>query len=503
MKQELSRSYYDHHPAWEKTGRITRKPARGLKSHSKVLLITFLFILNLTWILPAETFPQQADSGIAHTTSPRVISILRLEDAEKTALKSRAKIKEALLKKQAAIEEEKGAAAELFPRFSAGYTYVHFKETPYALFSLVPGAPKTKFYTWKEDRFSWNIQITQPVFTGFALTTRRKIAQLGIDIADSYYDLAVLDVMREVRTAFFKTLLAEKCLITAKEAQKQLEAHAKDAETFFEQGLIPKNDLLKSKVALAQAIQNHVKAKSDLEVAKAALNMAMGRDINEPVNLFPTEKQPDIKTDLAAITEAALARRPELAALETSLKQAGLGVKLARSASYPQVFLSATYEQEGDNIRATSNDFKNSYNLYLGASATWDFFDWGKTRAKVSGARYKKEALSKSLKEVTDAVSFEVKAAYNDYVVAKKNIETARKALDQAKENFRITNLQYKNHTTGSTEVIDAQTFLTTAQQNYYAALYGCWIAAASLDAASGGAVFSSKAQENRIGEKQ
>jgi len=66
------------------------------------------------------------------------------------------------------------------------------------------------------------------------------------------------------------------------------------------------------------------------------------------------------------------------------------------------------------------------------------------------------------------------------------HIQTAQKSLVQAKENWRITNLQYQQQMTTSTEVLDARTFLTQAETNYYGALYGYMISLAELERAVG-----------------
>ena len=80
----------------------------------------------------------------------------------------------------------------------------------------------------------------------------------------------------------------------------------------------------------------------------------------------------------------------------------------------------------------------------------------------------------------------EVKQAYQDLKVAQENIHTAIEALEQAKENYRITDLQYKEGITTSTEVLDARAFLTQAEFNYHRALYGYRIAKAELERAIG-----------------
>ena len=88
-----------------------------------------------------------------------------------------------------------------------------------------------------------------------------------------------------------------------------------------------------------------------------------------------------------------------------------------------------------------------------------------------------------------DKVKLQVKNAYLHLKTAEKNIETARISVGQARENYRITDLQYKEQVTTSTEVLDAQTLLTQAQNNYYGALYRYNTAIAELERAIGKAI--------------
>jgi len=412
-------------------------------------------------------------------------SVLTLDDAISEAIANNTLIREAMAKQQAAMEKEKSAAADLFPKLSAEYDYTHFKDKPYILFDLPPSG-LWKFDTWKQDRFSWNLAITQPVFTGFALTTRRKIASLGIKTAGMEKDQAIMDVTRNVKVGYFKILLAKRKLEVAEEAVKQLEAHVADARHFYEQELIPKNDLLKSQVALAHARQNRVAAASSLDVAVSALNTILRRDISEKTELTDVSPKRPACFDLSDLFKQAMTHRPELKELNIALSQAEFGIRMAKSAYYPKIYLFGRYERLGDNIRASNNDFGNNHNTLVGLQAEWQFFEWGKTKADVNKAKYDKKALAEKIEGIRDSIRLEVKSAFRALEVADENIRTAEKALAQAKENFRITNLQYRQQITTSTEVLDARTFLTQAEMNYYGALYGYMIAMADLERAVG-----------------
>ena len=405
---------------------------------------------------------------------------LTLNKAIEMALHNNTLIKQAIENQEAAIEEQKIARAELLPKASAAYSYTRLKDGHY---SIMGG---TQIDVGDNDQYHWDLTFSQPLFTGFALSTRYKMAKLGVDVKDAEKEQAVLDVVKQVKAAYFNILLTKKFLLVADEAVNQLESHVRDAEKFYEQGMIPYNDLLRSKVALADALQNRVRAEGSVEMAVSAFNTLLRIDLNRKTDIEDILDITPYSFELTNCIKEAIDKRPELKALRLALKNADYGVTLAQSAYYPEVDLVGSYEQNGDNPSATENDFGNTHNTSVTLQASWTFFEWGKTRAEVNKYRRNKSSLVEKTKGIEDSIKLEVKSAFLALNVAEQNIQTAKESLVQAKENWRITNLQYQQQMTTSTEVLDARTFLTRAETNYYGALYGYMISLAELERAVG-----------------
>jgi len=405
---------------------------------------------------------------------------LTLNKAIEMALHNNTLIKQAIENQKAAIEEQKSARADFLPKVSAGYSYTKLKNTPYAIMG------GTQIDVGDNDSYHWDLTLSQPLFTGFALSTRCEMTKLGIDVKDAEKEQAVLDVVKQVKAAYFNILLTKKFLLVTDEAVNQLESHVTDAEKFYEQGMIPYNDLLRSKVALADALQNRVRAEGSVEMAVSAFNTLLRIDLNRKTDIEDILDITPYSFELTNCIKEAIDKRPELKALRLALKNADYGVTLAQSAYYPEVDLVGSYEQNGDNPSATENDFGNTHNTSVTLQASWTFFEWGKTRAEVNKYRRNKSSLVEKTKGIEDSIKLEVKSAFLALKVAEQNIQTAKESLVQAKENWRITNLQYQQQMTTSTEVLDARTFLTRAETNYYGALYGYMISLAELERAVG-----------------
>ncbi len=374
----------------------------------------------------------------------------------------------------------KSARADFFFKASAHYSYTNLHDAPIQSFN------GTSIQVSDRNNHHWDVTVTQPLFTGFAITSRYQMARIQAKIKKLEKQRARLDIGRAVKTAWFGALLAKKMEAVAADTVTALSSHERDAQGFYAHGIIPHNDLLKSKVALANAIQEKEQANADAEVAIARLFTLMGVDSGSNTQLKDIDTLLPGTYDLSALIAEALKNRPVLASYRLGLDNLNQAIRLARSSYYPEIALSGEYEQNGRDFGAETNNYSNEHNTAVMVTAKWDFFQWGKTGADVEKQQMAKYALSEKMKGVEDQIRLETKSAYLDLNVAANNIGTAREGLKQAKENARITNLQYRNQITTSTEVLDSRTFLSQAEANYYRALYGYMVAQANLDRAVG-----------------
>lgn len=407
---------------------------------------------------------------------------LSLDQAVAEALKNSPRISEAAARQATAAYDTDTTRADYFPKAAAAYSYMGLADAPFVRL----GGQQAQINSTQQ--YHWEVSLIQPLFTGFALSARHRLAQLGLEIRALEADETALAVARDAKLAYYNLLMAMKARDVARAAQTNLTGHADDAERFFNQGLMPRNDLLKSQVALAEAVQDQVRADAAVRSAVSALNIVIGRgyaadtEVIDIETVAPTDGDMDVDE---LITEA-LSNRPDVAALERAVAARGEAIRLANSDYYPRVELTGKYQQDGDDLLATNNDYTNQYNASIGIQAKWVFFEAGKTRATAAKARSQRRELEQSLRRLKDNVRLKVQQAWLDLGVAEKNVATMRAALDQAREHWRITNSSYRQQLTTSTEVLDARTYLTRAETGYYQALYGCGIAAADLDLAVG-----------------
>jgi outer membrane protein len=374
------------------------------------------------------------------------------------------------------------ARAGFLPKFSTQYGYTRFDQATLA------ASPATGllFYT-SRDTYSWITSVNQPLFTGFALLSTYRLAELGIDQSELELTQERLDLALQVKQAYFNVLAADKAVEVGQKDVESRTSNANVARSFYNVGMIPINDLLKAEVELATSQQNLVKAKSGAQVTRAAFNTVLVRPMNEPVELEDILTYTPEKGTYEDYIKIALSDRPEIKILDVNLLQADQQIRLAESKYYPEITLNYQYSKEGNAIDVSGGNPSLNPNAWqVTALLNWTFWDWGKTYYSTKEQESKKKELLRTKADVEDGIRLQVKQALQDLDVAAKNVPTTIKAVEQAEENLRVNEERYKAQVTTITEVLDAQTLLTQARSNYYQALYDDNLARARLERALG-----------------
>ncbi len=419
-----------------------------------------------------------------------------VEDVVRIALERSPYVKEAVYRLEAKKYSEKKVSSRFFPKITFDYTYTHLKEEPYVKFHYDLDLPlpftvkiPEKHKVGEHQSVKWGVQATWNLFTGFYLTSLREIERLGVKAEGFRKEMAKVEVAHWARAAYYGVLIAQRNLETAKEAVKQLEAHLKDAESFYKNGLVPYNDVLKAKVALASAIEKRTEAEKALETAWVSFNLLLrNEDVYRRHDLsfklsFNVDRMLKDKDELYLL---AMKNRPDVKAVMASVEAARFKVKAAKSRYYPWVTVFSRYEQSGDNLLANKNDYSNRENFALGVKVDFLIFDWFGRKYDVHRAKSGVLAAQQVLEQLKDRVRLEVQEAYSAVEVALKNIRTAKAALEQAKEDLRITKLQYSQQIVSSSDVIDSEAAYIRAKNNYNNALFSYHVSLSLLARACG-----------------
>jgi outer membrane protein len=331
------------------------------------------------------------------------------------------------------------AKAGFLPTFSTSYNYTHLGFVPSINTSIFGN--NLEFKLGDQNIYQWQATVTQPIFTGYAITSAYELAKLGIDQSKVDLELEKLDIALKVKEAYYNILKTDKAVDVANSAVESLKSHLEVAKNFYDVGMIPVNDLLKAEVELANAQHNLIQAQNASRLARVSFNLLLSRSVDEPFEIEDILKYTKETPDFDNCLQKALKARPEINALDLTDAQIDQQINLAKSKYYPEVAFTYNYTQ----------------------------------------AESQKKQLSQTRKSIEDGIKLQLKQAILGLKEAEEKIPTAQKAVEQAEENLRVSEERYKAQVTTSTEVLDAQTLLSQARMNYYNALYDHNLARAGL----------------------
>jgi outer membrane protein TolC len=403
---------------------------------------------------------------------------LTLGDTVDLALKANLGIKRSQEEINAADAVRHSNMTKFLPTLGSTYNYTHRNKERTSP-SLLTGRD---IVTSPDDQYTFTTILTQPIFTGFGIINEYKLSELGLDRAEVNAKLTRQDVILDAKNAYFSVLKNQKLLDVAQQTVTSIASQKEVSENFYKVGLSPLNDLLQSQVQLANAQQQLTTAQNNLEIARTRFNTVLRRPVNAPVRLVDQVGYSTYEGSLDGCLVEAAKNRLEVQVADLDIGIAEKLVKLGEKDYFPSINLTGTYARTGDDWDAHGGEgISDSAGWNVQATATWEFWQWGRTGygrkeklARLAQSKYKKT-------EITDSISLEVKTAYLRTKESEKNIVTIEKAVEQARENLRITEEQYKEQVATQTDVLVAQTLLTQTQTNYFNALYDFKIAKAFL----------------------
>lgn len=412
---------------------------------------------------------------------------LSLQESINIALEQSTFVKSAQESLRSADYERKAALTEFFPKFGTYYTYTRYNEPPHM--KTPAGDPyyyPTDTPLGRRNRYQWNTYLTQPIFTGGAIASSYDIASLEKQRAGQNLAAAEHDIILQVKEAYFNILKAEKIRLVAEDALVQVKSHLDDALAFYQEQMIPRNDLLEAEVRHAQAKQDLIHYQNTERIARAHFNTVLRRDINTPVAVENILTEPTEVFSIDDCLKEAQQQRPELREAELHVAQKEKAVRFEQSSYFPQISLVADYQKMGDQIDLGGNPYEDSESWTISGVLKWEFWEWGKKHYRISARRAEVQQARERKKKIDDDIAFEVKQSWLRLDEARSNIAVARTALEQSTENLRLNRERFREQMANTTDVLDAQTLMTEAFTNYYNALSNYHIALSRLEYAMG-----------------
>jgi len=379
------------------------------------------------------------------------------------------------------------AMANFFPTLNASYTATRFDhKKPYV------DAPLSQLMDNKN--FSGSLTVTQPVFTGLRLLNSYLKSKLSKEKSEADKDYAELTLVLLVQQNFLTLLKARELVRSSKDSVTRLRSQLKVTQAFYDVGLKPRFDVLQAEVDLSKAEVQLVQYKNQVEIQKARLNTLLVAPLDQKINYVGELTYLPFKISLEDCIQNAFAFRPDLKAVHKAVEMAEKDVGIAKSSFYPQVNANYSTSRSGNSPLidgSPSYEFGNpgrtefaQWSVGLGAS--WKVFDFGSTYYTMRQAQAGVRQYLAEEEKAREEVMYEVKTRSLNINEAAKRIRVSKKAVEQAKEGYRMAVARYQAQVGTNTDVLDAQAKLTDAESSLTSALGDYQIAVAQMYASMG-----------------
>lgn len=350
------------------------------------------------------------------------------------------------------------------------------------------GGASSDFNRGGDKTWRFAIETRQVLYSGGQVKSAITIAETTTDSVHLALRDAVERVIAQIRTQFYSALLNRDLIRVAEESITLLEEELKDQRNRFEAGTVPKFNVLRAEVELANAKPELIRAKNNhlislLELAKSA-GVPQPRTGRPPFDAYGQLRAVDRSWSLENALLTAKRRRASLKVQERNVRNEAEQVNIARAGGKPRLEANAGYELR--NSRLTDDISHESNGWYFGVQGSWNIFDSGATEGKVMQAQAKLGTARIRQQDAVQLVELEVHRAFAKVREAKELIASQIKTVEQADEALRLAKERLAAGAGTQLDVLDARVALTRARTTELQALYEYNAAVAEFDRATG-----------------
>jgi cobalt-zinc-cadmium efflux system outer membrane protein len=335
----------------------------------------------------------------------------------------------------------------------------------------------------EKDFLSPGTSTSKDLGLGFTVPFPTKL-KLGGDVARSDFRATELSLRQLRQEIAAQTSQAYDALLVAMREEEDLtqaRALAQDflakTEARLRAGTVPRIDVVKAKVDVAQAENSLIANERALATSRAALNRLLGRAPGAPVEATDPLEVPPPLPDLDTLIPLAVSARPEAQIVSEEQHGAHAATRLTKQFWFPDVSLILSRNHTAGDPAAWSTV----------VSATLPLFFWQHQKGEVAEAEHRELELQATRRDVLAQVELDVRTAYVAADTAQRQALYLRdELLPEAQEAYQIAATTYGLGGSSALDLLDAKRTLLDAQTQLAEALGAANDARADLERAVG-----------------
>ncbi len=420
----------------------------------------------------------------------RTENVLTLDQAIELARSHNRELKQAGLeihKQQEAFSE---ARTQLYPRFDTYFlgsellTPLDFTIKSGTLGTFLATGPipakDSVIHTPARPVAIASVTVTQPLTQLLRIDLSIRQQRLATELSQQSYLEHQQVLVNEVRHAYYAILQSQ----SEVESQRALLAYLEELQQLtarrLQQEAVLKADSLRITAQRTKALYQLTVTEDALADRKEALNRLLGRDLLEEFTVEMVPASLPEESGLQQARKVAIEMRPEIKAETIKKERAALDTKIERTRYIPDVSIQANYA-------TTPNISFLPQNVgAVGVLLTWQPWDWGQKRHNLAQKVDAEKQALLSIDNVREQVLQEVDSTFRRLREARELLTAVRAARDAEAEKLRNEMDAYSHQTIVLSDLLQQQSSLASAEDQYRQGLLAFWKARADFERALG-----------------
>jgi len=319
-----------------------------------------------------------------------------------------------------------------------------------------------------------------PIYTGGRITAAQDISAAQTDIATQLFDVQRRTVFEQLVKTYFGLVLAQQNLETHRQAEAGFLKHLENAQKLEQQGQIAKVEKLSVAVAHDRSRVTTRKAQKALEIAQISLRQLLHTN----VDVYPDDHlftNVEIPPDQPFI-ESSLSNSPLLRSLKARDRELQAIESAKRGRYYPEVFLFADYALYQDNsiVSGLLPEWQ------VGVGFTVPLHDRLNRGKNIDANLKAQESVARLSDSTRRALTVATQVAHKQAQQALQEYDGLGSSLELANENLILRREAFNEGFSTSSQLVDAQIFVSVARTERAAAAHHYIVSLSQLLALSG-----------------
>jgi len=317
---------------------------------------------------------------------------------------------------------------------------------------------------------SYEVSVTQPVFTGLQNINRLRAAEAGVRGARELLRDTERNVLLQTVTAYAAVIGAQEVLKAQEHNLDRLNSEVRIAKERVELTELTNTDLSQAELRRASASSNVANARAGLIAARASYLNVVG---HEASHLLQPQLPPSLPRSLPEAQSIALEENPLIVGALYSEQAARYAVDQIRGQLLPQLSVEASY---GETFNSNSSDQSNTL---VAGRLTVPIYEGGQVHAAVRQAKHMHLSRIQTIEAVRSLVQQAVSTSWAQYQAAKTRVDlgqqrvrTSVTVLDGVRREEGIGQRDLLDVLNAEQDVVDARVELIAAQQDLTVAAF-------------------------------